>query len=58
MYIDLAVLRHAAFIVSRDADLLDLMKDEPFRKNYPALTILSPTAFVQHVRATTGSAKP
>jgi predicted nucleic acid-binding protein len=47
----LAIAAQAAFVVSRDNDLLDLMKDEEFRKAYPALAILDPVAFLRHVRA-------
>lgn len=50
-YVNLAVETSARFIVSRDADLLDLMKDESFRKAYPGIIILDPVAFLKHVRA-------
>jgi putative PIN family toxin of toxin-antitoxin system len=50
-YINLAVETAATFIVSRDADLLDLMKNEQFRKTYLGITILDPVAFLRHVRA-------
>jgi putative PIN family toxin of toxin-antitoxin system len=49
-YVNLAIETSAPFIVSRDADLLDLMKDEAFRKAYPAITIVDPVAFLKHVR--------
>ncbi len=50
-YLNLAIATQAPFIVSRDNDLLDLMKDDAFRKAYPGLTILDPVAFLKHVRA-------
>jgi putative PIN family toxin of toxin-antitoxin system len=50
-YLNLAIAVHASFLVSRDNDLLDLMKDADFRKAYPWLTILDPPAFLAHVRA-------
>ena len=50
-YLNLAIATQAPFIVSRDNDLLDLMKDDEFRKAYPWLTILAPVAFLRHVRA-------
>ena len=49
--VNLAIATQAAFLVSRDQDLLDLMNDEEFRKAYPDLTILDPVAFLKHVRA-------
>ena len=50
-YLQLALATQAPFIVSRDKDLLDLMKDEEFRKTYPELVIIDPAAFLKHVRA-------
>jgi putative PIN family toxin of toxin-antitoxin system len=49
-YVNLALETSSRFIVSRDADLLDLMEDEGFRKNYPRLTVLDPPAFLMYVR--------
>ncbi len=51
MYLHLALAAQAPFIVSRDKDLLDLMKDDAFRKAYPALAIIDPPSFLTHVRA-------
>jgi putative PIN family toxin of toxin-antitoxin system len=50
-YLDLAIAAGARVIVSRDNDLLDLMKpDDPhgvaFRAAHPAITILDPAAFL------------
>jgi putative PIN family toxin of toxin-antitoxin system len=50
-YLNLALVTHSSFLVSRDHDLLSLMTDEEFRKAYPALTIIEPPAFLAHVRA-------
>ncbi len=49
-YLNLAIATGAAFIVSRDKDLLDLMNDEEFRNAYPAITVLDPVAFLSHIR--------
>lgn len=50
-YVDLAIASKAGFLVSRDKDLLDLMKNEEFRNTYQSLSILDPVAFLRHVRA-------
>jgi putative PIN family toxin of toxin-antitoxin system len=50
-YINLAAAADAAFLVSRDKDLLSLMDDEAFRKQFPTLSILAPKAFLDHVRS-------
>lgn len=50
-FLDLAIATQASFIVTRDNDLLDLMKDETFRKSYLGISILDPVAFLHHVRA-------
>lgn len=49
-YLNLAIITQASFIVSRDKDLLDLMKDDEFRTSYPGLTVIDPAAFLKHVR--------
>jgi predicted nucleic acid-binding protein len=46
-YLNLAIAVGARYLVSRDTDLLDLMKDQPFRNQFPHLNILDPTAFLQ-----------
>ena len=48
-YIDLAIAVAARYLVSRDKDLLDLMKDERFRGLHPDLMILDPAAFLQAI---------
>jgi putative PIN family toxin of toxin-antitoxin system len=50
-YINLAIETSSPFVVSRDLDLLDLMKDKAFRTKYPRITVLEPVAFLKHVRA-------
>jgi putative PIN family toxin of toxin-antitoxin system len=46
-YLNLAIAAKAEYLVSRDSDLLDLMKDETFRKRCPGLVILDPVAFLR-----------
>ncbi|MBI1832274.1 MAG: putative toxin-antitoxin system toxin component, PIN family [Planctomycetes bacterium] len=48
-YLNLAMATAARVLVSRDKDLLDLMNEQEFRKNYPDLTILDPAAFLQAI---------
>jgi predicted nucleic acid-binding protein len=52
-YLNLALAANVAFIVSRDKDLLDLMKDEAFAAKHPQLRIVDPAAFLVAVRPTT-----
>ena len=47
---NLALAAEAKCLVSRDRDLLDLMHDESFRRQYPDLQILEPVAFLRHGR--------
>jgi putative PIN family toxin of toxin-antitoxin system len=54
-YLHLAMATQASFIVSRDNHLLDLMKDDAFRKACPAITIVDPPVFLVHVRAEVAS---
>ena len=49
-FLNLAIAIQAPFIVSRDNDLLDLMKNDEFCKTYPGLTIVDPVTFLRHVR--------
>lgn len=53
MYVNLALAAGAAYLVSRDNDLLDLMKEtdtgRDFRKRLPSVTILDPVAFLREV---------
>jgi putative PIN family toxin of toxin-antitoxin system len=53
-YINLAVEADAAYLVSRDNDLLDLMWEDlaagkDFRQQFPTLTILNPVAFLRQI---------
>jgi putative PIN family toxin of toxin-antitoxin system len=54
-YINLAVETNAAYLVSRDNDLLDLMREDlagskDFRQQFPTLTILNPVAFLRQMQ--------
>jgi putative PIN family toxin of toxin-antitoxin system len=55
-YLNLAVAAKAKYLVSRDRDLLDLMKDEGFRQRYPDLVILDPAAFLEEIGRKEGQA--
>jgi len=52
-YINLALDGAANYLISRDNDLLDLMKEtddgKEFRQRFPSLTILNPVAFLRKV---------
>jgi putative PIN family toxin of toxin-antitoxin system len=53
-YVNLAVEANAAYLVSRDSDLLDLMREDlagsrDFRQQFPALMILNPVAFLRQM---------
>jgi putative PIN family toxin of toxin-antitoxin system len=48
-YVNLALAAKAKYLVSRDRDLLDLMKDKDFRQRHPDLVILDPTAFLEEI---------
>ncbi len=53
-YINLALVTKAVFLVSRDNDLLDLMRTttpeaQSFRLRYPMLTILNAPSFLQRM---------
>lgn len=53
MYINLALAADATYLVSRDNDLLDLMKEtdagKDFRQRFPRLTVLNPVAFLRKI---------
>ena len=53
-YLNLAIATQASFVVSRDKDLLSIMEDEIFRTAFPALSIVDPKTFLDHVRAEIG----
>jgi putative PIN family toxin of toxin-antitoxin system len=46
-YINLAIASGAAYLATWDKDLLDLMGDENFRREFPLLTILEPPALLR-----------
>ena len=46
-YINLAIASGASYLVTWDRDLLDLMDDEGFRRQFPHLTILEPPALLR-----------
>ena len=46
-YLNLAIAAAADYLVTRDNDMLDLMRDAAFRAQYPTLTILDPVALLQ-----------
>ncbi len=48
-YVNLALAGDARYLVSRDGDLLDLMRDASFRHSYPGLEILDPMEFLRAV---------
>ncbi len=53
--LNLAIVSNAQFLVTRDNDLLDLMKEDnpdgqAYRRHCPGLTILNPVAFLAAVR--------
>jgi putative PIN family toxin of toxin-antitoxin system len=49
-YLDLAIATNAGYLVSRDKDLLDLMKDPAFTNRCPQLRIVDPVAFLNVAR--------
>jgi putative PIN family toxin of toxin-antitoxin system len=46
-YLNLAIEARANCLVTRDRDMLDLMRDPAFRARYPFLWILDPVALLQ-----------
>jgi len=56
-YVNLALAAGAKYLVTRDQDLLDLMKDEAFYKQYPQLTILDSVAFLRELARSCHTAK-
>jgi putative PIN family toxin of toxin-antitoxin system len=49
-YLNLAIAARASFIVTWDNDLLSLMEQAAFRKDYPSLSVITPVEFLSHVR--------
>jgi putative PIN family toxin of toxin-antitoxin system len=54
-YVNLAIVANVGYIVSRDNDLLDLMKDPLFLGSFPQLQITNPVAFLAFVRSRKGT---
>jgi predicted nucleic acid-binding protein len=57
MYINLAIVSNAAYLVSRDKDLLDLMTTSTdiarqFRSRYPFLRIMTAAGFITAIEST------
>ncbi|HZT79896.1 MAG TPA: putative toxin-antitoxin system toxin component, PIN family [Gemmataceae bacterium] len=55
-YVNLALAAEARYLVTRDTDLLDLMRQDlptgqEFRRQFPGLTILDPAAFLRELPA-------
>jgi len=48
-YIDLAISTASRYLVTRDKDLLDLMADETFCRQFPTLTILDPVSLLREL---------
>jgi uncharacterized protein len=48
-YLDLAVASGAAYLVTRDKDMLDLMADADFTSKYPNLKILGPVELLREL---------
>jgi len=48
-YIDLAAAAQARYLVSRDNDLLDLMGDFAFRRQFAGLTVIDPVALLREL---------
>jgi putative PIN family toxin of toxin-antitoxin system len=51
-YVDLAAAAQARYPVSRDNDLLDLMGDAVFRRQFPGLTVIDPVALLRELAPT------
>lgn len=56
MYVNLAIVANAAYLVSRDKDLLDLMTTSTdiarqFRSRYPFLRVLTAADFITAVES-------
>ena len=50
-YLNLAIAAGADYLVSRDKDLLDLMKDEVFRGKFPKIRIVAPAMLLHAFRS-------
>ena len=50
-YLNLALAARVGYLVSRDNDLLDLMKDAWFLGKFPQLRIVDPVTFLGFARS-------
>jgi putative PIN family toxin of toxin-antitoxin system len=50
-YINLAIRAGVEFLISRDHDLLDLMKDPVFTMRYPRIRVLDPASLLREIEA-------
>ena len=50
IFVNLAVAVEAAYLVTRDRDLLDLRSDSEFSSQFPGLNIVTPVGFLEAVR--------
>lgn len=57
-YVNLAEAVKATFLVSRDNDLLDLMKNDGFKTRFPNLRVMSPPHFQREIEFTLSQTKP
>jgi len=48
-YLNLAIVSGAAYLVTRDKDMLDLMQNAPFRAAYPGLRIVRPEELLREL---------
>jgi predicted nucleic acid-binding protein len=53
-YLNLAIASNAAYLVTRDKDLLDLTQEAAFVARFPQLRIVEPVTFLSAMRAMTG----
>lgn len=51
VFVNLAIEQHANYLVTRDNDLLDLMKDSQFCSKFPELKIVDPVDFLKAIKA-------
>lgn len=50
-YLNLAICATAEYLITRDNDLLDLMRDAIFTTSFPHLAIVEPVAFLKQIAA-------
>ena len=57
-YLNLALATKSQYLVTRDKDLLDLMVDETFRTQHPALQIIEPPTLLRKLQQASPSEGP